>query len=177
MRAWVRDSGRLSGRWVGSLIGAGLFVGLAGCSSGDGPSAPEEGGASIAVLMKADGSSFPIAFSMDNPCTPLIEEILLSGENHLVTRSSFDGKDREHFGLHFNLRLAGSDGLGTSYALNETHQAVGTQDPDGTLVFHSRDKMHLVSRGLAPNFSLTATFRIDKDGGLSFAPGEPTCDG
>jgi hypothetical protein len=177
MVASMRSSARLSRYAVGSLIGVGLLVGLAACGSSSGPSAPDESGTSIAALMRADGRSFPIAFTMDNPCTPVLEEILLSGEDHLVIRSSIDGNRREHFGLHFNLHLTGSDGQGTSYSLTEAHQAVGTEDPDGTLIFHSRDDLRLVSHGPAPNFSLTATFRMDRNGEISFDPGEPACRG
>jgi hypothetical protein len=143
------------------------------------PAAPEENDVRALALASPNGLTvnqrFPLAFTVDNPCTPTVESIQLTGEEHLIIRNFLDGSGTEHDFLHFNIHLTAVDGDGVTYTANETHNAHGKTAPGGEVIFQSRNFLRVMSQGPPPNFQISATFRILRNGDQVFEGGETIC--
>ncbi len=104
---------------------------------------------------------FPVAFVADNPCTPVVEAIAMSGTDHQIVKIWDNG----NFKLHLQFNLSGTDGAGLQYRLTDT---VNLQDHFGTSgTFTATANTHAISQGSQPNFIANAHITVNANGDVT----------
>lgn len=152
--------------FTGVGIGALCILTLAACQ--------EDGNVTRRVLT-SPSPSFGLSTNERTPTAFTVatcgsDVVVLTGEMHLVSRSTIDESGGLHIGMHTNGHYSGAGASGTLYMMNLDNNQVFNM-PAGAEEFTSVTQQVIVSKGREPNFAADLVIHSTIN-----ANGEPTAD-
>ena len=133
---------RNASRRVGLLV---VTLALAGLPL---PSATTTTASAQATVVQTN-TRVPIDFFSANSCTG--EEVIISGEQHIVFHSTTSANGDSTARLHINFHLQGTTPGGTTYNANETVNGIEISHVNGQRTFQNVAQLNLVSQGSTDN--------------------------